>query len=147
MIRREVPQNIMVWRCFTHSLFKLGHKWHKEVQLSKMSIRDLSFWRAIILCALSDIHVIGAPIYTLCLNILPSWFIHTDASTGIGGGGFLSYVNKWILFYPNPIFVLRWTVQELKAIQLVYERAETIVHDMNTITNDDAAKYIVNSGD
>ena len=137
----------MVWRCFTHSLFKLGHKWHKEVQLSKMSIRDLSFWRAIILCALSDIHVIGAPIYTLCLNILPSWFIHTDASTGIGGGGFLSSVNKWILFYPNPIFVLRWTVDELKAIQLVYERAETIVHDMNTITNDDAAKYIVNSGD
>ena len=138
---------IPIGRCFTHSLFKLGHKWHKEVQLSKMSIRDLSFWRAIILCALSDIHVIGAPIYTLCLNILPSWFIHTDASTGIGGGGFLSSVNKWILFYPNPIFVLRWTVDELKSIQLVYERAETIVHDMNTITNDDAAKYIVNSGD
>jgi hypothetical protein len=138
---------IPIGRCFTHSLFKLGHKWQTEVTLSKMSIRDLSFWRAIILCALTDISVIGAPINTLCLNIIPSWYIHTDASTGIGGGGFLSSINKWIRYYPNPIFVLRWTVDELDAIKIVYDRAETISHDINTITDDDAAKYIVNSGD
>ena len=112
-----------------------------------MSIRDLSFWRAIILCALTDISVIGAPIYTLCLNMIPSWYIHTDASTGIGGGGFLSSVNRWIRYYPNPIFVLRWTVEELEAIKMVYARADNILHDINTITNDDAAKYIVNSSD
>ena len=151
----EIVSGLLNWymsalpigRCFTHSLFKLGHKWHVEVQLSKMTLRDLSFWRAIILCALTDITVIGAPISTLCLNIIPSWYIHTDASTGIGGGGFLSTINKWIRFHCNPIFVLRWTMEELEAIKLVYAQAETVLHDHNTITHDDAAKYIVNSNE
>jgi hypothetical protein len=58
-------------RYFTHSLFKLEHKWKHVVDLSPMAIRDLSFWRALILAALTDISILGAPIASLCLNLLP----------------------------------------------------------------------------
>ena len=97
------------------------------VDLSPMAIRDLSFWRALILSALTDMSILGAPITSLCLNLLPSWFIHTDASTGIGGGGFLSSVNIWTCNNRNSIFVLRWTLDELEAIKLIHEGAIVVV--------------------
>ena len=96
-----------IGRCFTHSLFKLGHKWKHVVNLSPMAIRDLSFWRALILSALTDISILGAPIASLCLSLLPSWFIHTDASTGIGGGVILSSMNGWRRNHRHPIIVLQ----------------------------------------
>ena len=94
-------------RGFTHSLFELGHIWKHVVDLSPMAKRDLSFWRAFILSALTDISILGAPITSLCLHLLPSWFIYTDASTGIGGEGFLSSMNSWRCNNRNSILVLR----------------------------------------
>jgi hypothetical protein len=134
-------------RCFTHSLFKLGHKWKHVVDLSPMAIRDLSFWRALILSALTDISILGAPIASLCLNMLPSWFIHTDASTGIGGGGFLSSMNRWRCNTRNSIFVLRWTVDELEAIKLIHQGAQAADTQMQEVNIEEMTKYMVHTQD
>ena len=134
-------------RCFTHSLFKLGHKWKHVVDLSPMAIRDLSFWRALILSALTDISILGAPISSLCLNLLPSWFIHTDASTGIGGVGFLSSMNGWICNHNNPIFVLRWTFDELQAIKLIHQKTQATDTQMQEVNIEEMTKYMVHEQD
>jgi hypothetical protein len=138
---------IPMGRCFTHSLFKLGHKWKHVVDLSPMAIRDLSFWRALILSALTDMSILGAPITSLCLNLLPSWFIHTDASTGIGGGGFLSSMNIWTCNNRNPIFVLRWTLEELEAIKLIHEGAQATDTHMQEVNIEDMTKFMVQAQD
>jgi hypothetical protein len=82
-------------RCFTHSLFQLAHYWSVEVTLSPVAQRDLAFWRALVLVAFTHIELVGAPISSLWRGSAPSRFIHTNASTGVSGGGILSAENAW----------------------------------------------------
>jgi hypothetical protein len=131
-------------RCFTHSLFQLGHYWSAEVTLSPMAQRDLAFWRALVLVAFTHIELVGAPISSLRRGLPPSRFVHTDASTGVGGGGFLSAENAWSFTTVNYVFVLRWSPDELDAITLLHQRAEG-QPDSQMISESDLAQYMVTS--
>ena len=104
---------------FTASLFvckrRVGEKSHR-IQLSALAMRDVAWWRAIVLASWLSPHTMAADISAKRRNLEPSRFLRTDASSLIGGGGALSIVKGGA-----PMMLggdaIRWTRREAEAFQ------------------------------
>ena len=87
------------------------------VAFSLVAIRDLDFWRSLARCALVYPNLFGTKLENLEFGRQPTWFVWTDASTGHGGGGWISRTGKWV---PGALeqkcFALRWTSDERRNI-------------------------------
>ena len=80
---------------FTASLFKckarVGRSTHR-VRLSDVAIRDITWWRALTLIVSKEPNLLAADIGAVRRQVTPTVFLRTDASSLIGGGGYLADV-------------------------------------------------------
>jgi hypothetical protein len=88
-----------------------------RVFINSIAARDLAFWRALIRVALVHPRILGCPIDLLRTTRLPDWFIVSDACTTTGGGSWLSPTPEWLPGQDNQWLAMRWTTEELIAIQ------------------------------
>jgi hypothetical protein len=81
--------------------------------LSEQAKSDVDLWRVIIISALNDGRTMRVPIDLIAEGRRPDFLLQTDASTSIGGGGWLAEwdSNESIIREA----VIRWTPQELAA--------------------------------
>jgi hypothetical protein len=110
-------QALPLGKSFVYSLFQCERCGQNLVTLSKTAQRDLDFWRAMIRVALEEPVLVGCPIALLRTTCVPSTYIVTDACTGVGAGGWISNTPSWSPDSDKWWFILRWTPQELAAIQ------------------------------
>ena len=104
-------------KSFVYSLFRCRPDHDGLVSFSAVAIRDLDFWRSLARCAMIYPNLFGAKLENLEFGRKPSWFIRTDASTGHGGGGWLSKANTWLPGVDaSRCFALRWTADEVANI-------------------------------
>jgi hypothetical protein len=81
---------IPVAATFTYSLFRLGHKHRYKVLLTPTAARYLAFWRAIVILLVMYPHLLGASISSLKALRRTLYYLQTDASSTIKGGGTLT---------------------------------------------------------
>jgi hypothetical protein len=104
-------------KSFVYSLFRCRPDNTGLVSFSPVTIRDLDFWRSLARCALIYPNLFGTKLENLEFGRLPTWFIRTDASTGHGGGGWISKSKSWVPgAQGSRCFALRWTSDELANI-------------------------------
>jgi hypothetical protein len=85
-----------------------------RIILSDAARYDLAWWQLIVYAIHQHPEAFGASISSYDVARSPTWFICTDASTTIGGGGWLSATSD-----PrhsadlHDVFFLRWSLEEL----------------------------------
>jgi hypothetical protein len=101
---------------FVASLYRckarVGAMSHR-VRLSTPALKDIMWWRALAVMAWKCPHVLGADIEAVRRSPTATVFLRTDASSLIGGGGFLSDVQGGEP-RKREREGIRWTVTELK---------------------------------
>ena len=107
---------IPIGRSFVYTLFQCNKSSTGTVFIHAAAQRDLSFWRAIMRVALDNPSLLACPIDLLRTDRAPTWFIVTDASTGTGGGAWISASPTWNDDPSALWFGLRWTITEQAAI-------------------------------
>lgn len=100
---------------FTNAIWKnIGYGRHPntKVLLTESCIRDIQFWRVIVLASMKSPHIFSARIDQLATTPEPDYTLFTDASTSTGAGAW--YIDEggermeiWI----------RWCEAELEVIQ------------------------------
>ena len=104
-------------KSFVYSLFRCRPNRDGVVAFSSIAIRDMDFWRSLARCAMIHPNLFGTKLENLEFGRRPTWFVRTDASTGHGGGGWLSKSESWVPGAPESrCFALRWTAEELTNI-------------------------------
>jgi hypothetical protein len=90
----------------------------RRVRLSDVALRDLSWWRALVLIVARRPNLLAADIGAVRRIVTPTVFLRTDASTLFGGGGYLadSRGGPARLMESEGI---RWTQAELAAFELM----------------------------
>lgn len=110
-------------KSFVYSLFRCRPGRDGVVSFSAVAIRDLDFWRSLARCAMIYPNLFGTKLENLEFGRRPTWFVRTDASTGHGGGGWLSRSATWVPGAPDArCFALRWTSDELAYINMWVKR-------------------------
>ena len=84
-----------------------------RVRLSTPALKDIMWWRALAVLAWKCPHVLGADIEAVRRSPTATIFLRTDASSLVGGGGFLSDVRGGEP-RKREREGIRWTVTELK---------------------------------
>jgi hypothetical protein len=101
---------------FIASLFRckarIGANSHR-VRLSALALRDIMWWRALAVVAWKHPHVLGSDIDAMRRHPTATVFLRTDASTLIGGGGYLSDTQGGEP-RKREREGIRWTMTELK---------------------------------
>jgi hypothetical protein len=106
--------------------------------LSEQAKMDVEWWRALIVLALKHPQVMRVPIGLIAEGRAPDFLLQTDASTSIGGGGWLaSYGDQSTIIRSA---VVRWTTEELRS----FLGART---DINVLEFFTAAALIMSWGD
>lgn len=100
---------------FTHAIWKnvgYGNMHNEKVNLSQSCVRDLEFWRIIVLASMKDPHFFSSRIDQLATKPNADVSITTDASKLVGGGA-------WIQFEDGSTqeCFIRWTEDELGVIK------------------------------
>jgi hypothetical protein len=106
--------------------------------LSSMAKMDIEWWRALIVMALKHPHVMRVPIDLIAEGRAPDFLLQTDASTSIGGGGWLAPFGNQSAVIRSA--VIRWTAEELRS----FVSART---DINVLEFFTAAVLIMSWGD
>ncbi len=108
---------LSVGNAFVHSLFKnAGYGGLDQRMLISVSTkRDVGWWRAISSASMRDPHVLAADISSVRLNLVPSVFIFSDASTSTGGGGWMGVSLEESSAVRKASF--RWSVDEIAAFE------------------------------
>ena len=107
---------IPIAKSFVYTLFQCNRAANGTVFIHDAAYRDLTFWRATIRVALDFPDLLACPIDYLRTDRSPSWYIVTDACTGIGGGSWISSSPTWRNDSDALWFALRWTKDEGAAI-------------------------------
>ena len=82
-----------------------------KVHLSELAMNDLIWWRAVILIIYRHPSIIGISIDAARINKIATIFMRTDASSLVGGGGYISLtLDGKPLDLSDPS--IRWTVME-----------------------------------
>ena len=136
---------------FTYSLFRLGHKHRYRVLLTPPAARDLAFWRAIIILLVMYPHLLGASISSLQLLRRTLYYLQTDASSTIGGGGTLTDSPEWIPGISCLFFVIRWyhadEIASMETLQQLLLDAEDVTADfIPTIVSCSAGFQVTDNG-
>jgi len=106
-------------KSFVYSLFRCRPGRDGVISFSAVAIRDLDIWRSLAHCAMIYCNLFGTKLENLEFGRRPTWFVRTDASTGHGGGGWLSRSATWVPGAPDArCLVLRWTSDELAYINM-----------------------------
>ena len=103
---------------FVRSLFKncgFGPD-HIEVEIDVNCKRDLAWWKLISHASMSNPHILSASISHLRRNIVADEVLFTDASTSIGGGGWLANSVNDISGSRMEGFI-RWSPEEMSAFE------------------------------
>jgi hypothetical protein len=105
---------------YVYSLFQSKHMRHPDdpnlIVLSGAARYDLAWWKAIVYAVHQHPEAFGGSISSYDVARSPTWFICTDASTTIGGGGWLSTTPH----HPqrsddlHDVFFLQWSLDELR---------------------------------
>jgi hypothetical protein len=83
-------------------------------ELSLSAKRDIGWWKIISVGSMRDPHYMSASISNLRLNVAVEKFLISDASTGTGGGAWLSPSNVYDESdTPDRQGFIRWTPEEL----------------------------------
>ena len=131
---------------FVHSIWKScgwGAMDH-QVILSDECRRDIGWWRLISHASMKDPHFLSAKIDHLVTHRSPEMLVATDASSKIGGGGWLSgEINEQTTRYEAEGF-LRWSQEELDAFGAQSQR---MVVDINVLEFFCAAYFVILWGD
>jgi hypothetical protein len=102
-------------RAFVASLFacqgRAGAS-SSRIRLSALALRDIEWWRALILVVKRHPHLMGASIDSVRESVTPTRFLRTDASSLVGGGGGLSITKDGPPLDLDRI-AIRWTVAEI----------------------------------
>ena len=107
-------------KSFVSSLFRCQKQVGRSqrVMLSAEAQADLTWWRGIILAALSCPGCLAASIDSVRRYKTPDLFLITDACTTVGGGAYVSLTPAGI---PLPDFdsdsAIRWTKEEIKMFE------------------------------
>ena len=79
---------------FVNSLFQSMQTKMVHSTLSVKCKRDIAWWKFIIVEVLRDTKSFGRSLHSLRLNLRPGFLFVTDASGGVGGGGWLVNLSK-----------------------------------------------------
>ena len=105
---------------FVSSFYACKHKINNQSKRAKITDevkQDLLWWRAILVVAYTRPQVIAASISSVRRNLSVSKFMHTDASSLVGGG---AYVSDTLDGPTSPEYLaepLRWTKAEMNTFQ------------------------------
>jgi hypothetical protein len=105
---------------FVSSFYACKHKINEQSKKAKITVemhRDLLWWRALTLVAYTHPQTIAASISSVRRNLHVDMFMHTDASSLVGGG---AYISETLEGSPSPEYVaepLRWTKAEMEIFQ------------------------------
>lgn len=88
----------------------------RRYRITRAAARDLTWWRALVLVAYRNPHVLGADIDSLRRVKVPSVHMRTDASTSVGGGGLVSLTQGGKPLH-TPGDAIRWTIEEMRVFQ------------------------------
>ena len=85
-----------------------------RVRITEGAQQELAWWRALMIVSFKEPRLIAASIDSVRNSLVPRWFLRTDASSLVGGGGWVSddYDGD-----PLPGFegeAIRWTKDELR---------------------------------
>ena len=104
-------------RSFLGSLFacksRLG-KVHHRITLTELAMHDLDWWRSLAIIAHAHPLALGANIDHIRRHRTPTIFMRTDASTLVGGGGYLSITRLGKPLDISGQGAIRWTCGEMQ---------------------------------
>ena len=117
---------------YVYNLFQSKRRRHKDdpnlVCLSDAARSDLVWWQAIVFAVHQHPEAFGASISSYDVARTPTWFICTDASSTVGGGGWLSTVREPQQSSDlHDVFFLRWSPEELHE----FESLSKVIHTGN----------------
>jgi hypothetical protein len=118
---------------FVHSIFKSAG-WGDLDSLKEVSLnckRDVGWWKILSLASMKDPWLLSTDISSLRRNQVPDLFMATDASTTVGGGGWLGMSsNESSAFLEASI---RWTIEEIAAFKVFEFKHEGKRVDINVL--------------
>ena len=103
---------------FVRSIFKnCGYgPDHVGVEINLNCKRDLAWWKLISHASMSDPHLLSASISHLRINVVANEILFTDASTSIGGGGWIANSVDDVSSSRKEGFI-RWSDEEILAFE------------------------------
>jgi len=105
---------------FVSSLFTSQSRFGKSdqmIRLSEAAIRDLNWWRALIIIACRSPNALAASIDSVRAVLVPSLYFRTDASSTIGGGGYMSLTLGGPRYMSETDSGMRWTLEEMRVFE------------------------------
>ena len=107
---------LRVGNSFVRSIFKnVGYgDEHQRVEISLNCKRDIAWWRLISHASMSNPHILSASISHLRRNLVADEQLFTDASSTIGGGGWIPIIMNGDGTTKREGFI-RWSPEELYA--------------------------------
>ena len=105
---------------FISSLFACKRKMEahsKRAILTEEAKRDLQWWRSLLVVSFEQPMVLAASISSVRRALQPERFMHTDASTSVGGGAYVSLSQHTAALAEFSGAPIRWTVAEIEMFQ------------------------------